>query len=756
MTSSSTSSAYETIGRPVGRAEGPAKVTGQAVFPADVNLPGILVGKCLRSPFPYAKIVGIDPDSVAAARQVPGVHAVLTAGDIPPHLVGRMLRDMPILARDVVRFAGQKVVAVAAEDDDIAEEALNLIQIEYEEMEPILDPSDSMKPGVPVLHPDFAGYAGIPDGAQEHPNIAGHASWKQGDVEQGFAEADRIFEHTFRTNHQHQAYIEPHASVVFLDNSGRVQAWVNSKMPFQVRQQLSEGIDMPTGQIRVNPTTIGGDFGGKGGFMDSHLGFWLSKTTGRPIRMVMTYIEELMAGNPRHPAVMTFKTGVKKDGTITARQAHLVYDSGGYAAFKPQRGVTYGSRCLGPYKIPHGQIDSYVVYTNQVPCGSMRAPGDPQSIFAGEVQMDLIARELGLDPLEFRKKNLVQDGDASPLGQRWKNIMGLRTLDAAVKEADYEKAKPQTAGKLTGRGMAICERHVGAGSSTAKVSIDDHGTVTLYTALPDTGSGFYTVLRQILGQELGVAYDEIKLEHWSTDDVAFETGVGGSRVTHVAGQAVYRAAQELRRQMVTMAADLFGWPEDETGFSQGQVTAPGQAPISLGSLVSRAGGLLEAEHTYDSERDEEITVFCVQIAEVDVDVETGQVQLTKFTSAHDVGTILNPLGHQGQIDGAVMQGIGYALTEDLRYDEGHVTTLSMGEYKIPTMPDMPELRTVLVESESGGPTPYGGKAIGEQGISSVAPAIVNAILDATGVSMMEIPVSSEKLFRAMEAQRTGS
>ena len=751
-------SSYETIGRPVGRAEGPAKVTGQAIYPADVNLPGILVGKCLRSPFPYARIVSIDPDSVAAARRLPGVHAVLTADDIPPHLVGRMLRDLPILAREVVRFAGQKVVAVAAEDDDIAEEALNLIEIEYEELDPILDPLDAIKPGATVLHPEFSGYVGIPDYPQEHPNMAGHGSWKRGDVEQGFAEADLIFEHTFRTNHQHQAYIEPHASVVFLDNSGRVQAWVNSKMPFQVRQQLSEGIDMPTDRIRVNPTTIGGDFGGKGSFMDSHLGFWLSKTTGRPVRMVMTYIEELMAGNPRHPAAMTFKTGVKKDGTITARQAHLVYDSGGYAAFKPQRGVTYGARCLGPYKIPHGQIDSYVVYTNHVPCGSMRAPGDPQSIFAGEAQIDLIARELGMDPLELRKKNLVQDGDASPLGHQWKDIMGLKTMDAAVKESGYQDAKPRKPGKLTGRGMAICERHVGAGSSTAKVSIDSDGTVTLYTALPDTGSGFYTVLRQILGQELGVAYDEIKMVTWSTDDVAYETGVGGSRVTHVAGQAVYRATQELRKKLVTMAADLFGWPEDETGFSRGQVTAPGQTPVSLGSLVSRSGGpggFMEAEHTYDSERDEEITVFCVQIAEVDVDVETGQVHLTKFTSAHDVGTILNPIGHQGQVDGAVMQGIGYALTEELRYDEGHVTTLSMGDYKIPTMPDMPELRTVLVESQSGGPAPYGGKAIGEQGISSVAPAIINAILDATGVSMTEIPVSSERLFRAMEQKRRG-
>ena len=272
-------SSYETIGRPVGRAEGPAKVTGQAIFPADVNLPGTLVGKCLRSPFPYAKIVSINQDSVDAARRMSGVHAVLTGDDVPAHLVGRMLRDMPILARDVVRFAGQKVVAVAAEDDDIAEEALNLIQIEYEELDPILDPSEAMKPGSPVLHPEFSTYAGLPDDLPTEPNAAGHSQWLNGDVEKGFAEADLIFEHTFKTIHQHHAYIEPHASVVFLDNGGRVQTWVNSKMPFQVRQQLSEGIDMPTDQIRVNPTTIGGDFGGKGGFMDTHLGFWLSKTT---------------------------------------------------------------------------------------------------------------------------------------------------------------------------------------------------------------------------------------------------------------------------------------------------------------------------------------------------------------------------------------------------------------------------------------------------------------------------------------------
>ena len=392
-----------------------------------------------------------------------------------------------------------------------------------------------------------------------------------------------------------------------------------------------------------------------------------------------------------------------------------------------------------------------MVYTNQVPCGSMRAPGDPQSIFAAEAQIDLIARELSMDPVEFRKKNLVQDGDVSSMGDLWQNVMGMRTLEAAVETAGYETAKPKSPGKSIGRGMALCERHVGAGSSTVRVSINSDGIVTLFTALPDTGSGFYTVLRQILGQELGVAYDGINLENWSTDDVAFETGVGGSRVTHVAGQAVFRAAQKLKRQLVTMTADMFGWPEDGTTFSQGRLIAADQTSVSLGDLVSRSGGLMEADHTYDSERDEDITVFCVQIAEVEVDTETGHVHLTKFTSAHDVGAILNPLAHQSQIDGTVMQGIGYALTEDLKYDEGHVTTLSMGEYKIPTMPDMPELRTVLVESESGGPSPYGGKAIGEQGISSVAPAIINAILDATGVAINEIPVNSEKLLRALQS-----
>jgi CO/xanthine dehydrogenase Mo-binding subunit len=391
-----------------------------------------------------------------------------------------------------------------------------------------------------------------------------------------------------------------------------------------------------------------------------------------------------------------------------------------------------------------------------VPCGSMRAPGDPQSMFASEAQIDLIARELGMDPYDFRMKNLVEEGDESPLGHHWVNVMGKQTLKAAIEAADYRQPKAQIPGKKVGRGIAIYERHVGAGTSAAKVAVDPNGTVTLYTALRDTGTGFYTVLRQIVGQELGVPYTEVRLVPWTTDDIPFDTGVGGSRVTHVGGQATYGATLALRQKLAELAAQQYGWAPEAVIFKERQVLVPGQTPVSLVELVSRAGSSVEGQFTYEADRDEHLTAFCAQVAEVEVDEETGEVKLTTFTTAHDVGTILNPIAHQGQIEGGVMQGIGFALMEELKYDEGRVSTLSFGEYKIPNMQDIPELRTVLVQSDSGGPTPYGGKSIGEQPIGAVAPAIVNAVLDAVGVSIADLPVTSEKVRQALQARLTGA
>ena len=738
-----------TIGVEVGRADGPDKVTGRGQYPADLRLPGMLVGKCLRSPYPYARIVSID---AVEARSLPGVHAVLTGQDLPDILVGRYLRDIPVLARNVVRFAGQKVAAVAADSAEIAEEALGLIDVEYEELEPVLDPLEAMASDAPTLHPDFVTYRGRLEQPQEHPNVTAHAVWENGDVERALEESELVFEHRFRTAHQHQGYIEPHATVVRVTAEDRVEVWANSKMPFQLRAQIAGGIGVEQDRVRVNPILIGGDFGGKGGFMDTHVCYWLAKATGRPIRMTMSYTEELTAANPRHPAVMTFKTGVRRDGTITARHAHLVFDSGGYAAFKPAPGIMYGRRSLGPYRMEHGRIDAYMVYTNHVPCGSMRSPGDPQSVFASEAQIDLIARELGMDPYEFRLKNLVRDGDQGPLGQSWRNIMATRTLEAAAKESGYHDPRPVRRGRKVGRGMAICERAVPAGVSPAKLVLDGEGSLTFFTALRDTGTGFYTVLRQIVGQELQVPHESVSVETWSTDDAEFDSGVGGARVTNVGGHAALGVAKELRAELARLAARRYGGPPEAVRFADARAFVGESPPLELAELARGAGGRVEAEYTYEGEVDASITNFSSQVAEVEVDPETGQVKLVCFTTAHDVGAILNPIAHQGQIEGGVVQGIGAALLEALEYDDGRVANPSLGEYKLPTIRDIPELRTVLLRSETGGPAPYGGKPIGEQSISAVAPAIVNAILDAVRVSVKELPVTPEKVF---ELLRTG-
>ena len=321
--------------------------------------------------------------------RVPGVHTVITAQDLPDRRVGRLLRDIPVLARDRVLFVGEKVAAVAAEDAEAADEALALIDAEYEELPAVYGTLEAMQVNAPVLHPGLASYQGLPQPASDINNVFAHNSWSKGDLEQGFKEADLIFENTFTAQLMHQAYIEPHASVVDVAESGRVEGWVNNKGPFNLRQQVSAVWDVPQDQITFHPLSIGGDFGGKGSFMDVPLCYYLALYSGRPVKMVMNYIEELMAGNPRHPATITLKTGVKNDGKLWAHEARLVFNSGAYGAFKPRVTLGGADRSGGPYVIPNVAIDSYMVYTNNVPCGHMRAPAKPQTIFAVESHMDL-------------------------------------------------------------------------------------------------------------------------------------------------------------------------------------------------------------------------------------------------------------------------------------------------------------------------------------------------------------------------------
>ncbi len=738
---------FTTVGTPVKRGEGPDKVSGRTLYTADVSLPGALWGKALRSPLPHARIVSID---VSRAWQVPGVHAVITGQDIPPTLVGRLLRDCPVLARDRVRFVGEKVAAVAAEDSDAAEEALLLIDVEYEELPAVFDPVAAMEPSAPALHPEMAAYVGLPQPVSPINNVLAHNQWGKGDVAQGFRESDRVFEHTFSAHLMHQGYIEPHACMARVDDSGRVEMWVNNKAPFNLRSQLSAVWDMPEDRITIHPVSIGGDFGGKGSFMDAPLCYYLALNSGRPVKMVMDYLEELQAGNPRHPATITLKTGVKNDGRLWAREASVVFNSGAYGAFKPRVYLGGADHLGGAYRVPNVSIDSFMVYTNNIPCGHMRAPAKPQVHFAVESHMDMIAEDLGLDPLEFRLRNVIKTGDETPTGGSWEEVRAEETLRGAAQAAGWGRPRERA---NVGKGMAISDQPPGTGQSEARVAIDAEGKVEIQIALWDTGTGAHTMLRQVVAEELTVPVDDVRIFVLNTDAVAFDSGSGGSRVTYTAGQTALGAAKDLKAKLVQRAAGLYETEEDRITLADGsfQIRDTPERSVPLKDVASRAipdpEGTIVGEFTF-SATTSPVTSYCTQIAEVEVDTETGQVRVERIVTAHDVGTIINPLTHQGQIEGGVIQGLGYALMEELGAEEGRISTLTLGDYKMPTMPDVPKLETVLLESLSG-PAPFQSKGIGESSNVPIAGAIANAVYDAVGVRITSLPITSEKVLLAL-------
>jgi CO/xanthine dehydrogenase Mo-binding subunit len=735
---------YTTIGQPTPRVEGRAKVTGATQYTADVALPGTLWGRALRSPLPHARIVRIE---TSRAQQVPGVHVVLTGADVRGIRYGRRLFDVPVLAEDRVRFAGERVAAVAAEDRDTAEEALALIDVEYEELPTVFDPLAALEEDAPILHPEVNSYIGLPKPLDKPSNAFARDTWSKGNIDEGFTQADLIIENTFTVPRQHQAYLEPHSCLVWLDDQERLQVWASSKVPYQVKEQLSVALGLPKERIRLNPVAIGGDYGGKGSPMDIPLAYFLAVRTGRPVRMVMDYVEELTAGNPRHAAIIQLKTGVKRDGTIVAHQARVVFDSGAYGGFKPVPTVNLGgaAKAGGPYKIPHVHIEGMQVYTNTIPGGFMRAPGEPQAVFAIESHIDCIARQLGRDPLDFRLQNLIEAGAETPIGTRYQSIRAKETLEAAVAAAGYHTPKAPN----VGRGIAMGERPPAGGESHAAVTLNSDGSVLVHTSIFEPGTGTYTILRQIVAEELQVPIQSIQVQVWDTDGVPFDTGVGGSRVTRVAGQAAYQAARAACREVCMAAAELLAWPEEALTLRGADVIRQDTGDSHpWAALLQRRGEPVVGRGSVQDMHPSPVTSFTAQVAEVAVDPETGAVQLLRFTTAHDVGQILNPMDHQGQIEGAVMQGMGYALSEELVVDEGRVTSVSFGDYKIPNMQDIPALHTVILASESG-PGPYNAKGIGENPIGPVAPAIANAVADAVGVRIKDLPITAEKVYQAL-------
>ena len=751
--------AMQIIGKSTPRVDGVAKVTGQATYTADLPREGVLWGKTLHSPYPHARIVSID---TSAAEALPGVVAVLTGADIDSSLHGSNLRDMPPLAREKVRYIGERVAAVAAIDEDVAQQAVDLIEVEYEELPAVFDLLESMEPGAPVLHEQFNTYAGVTETPGPGPfggllplaqpgNRYQYKSEDRGDLEKGFAEADLIIENTYTTQRQHQGYLEPQSVMLDIDPAGRINVWASSKMPHSSKSGLAEVAQVDPEVVVVHHTYIGGDFGGKGNSILTPIAYYLAKKTGRPVRMLNEYLEELMAGNPRHSTLIRLKTGLKKDGTMTAHHIQFLVNCGAYAAFKPG-GIIFGpEQTAGPYNVANSRIEAAHVYTNTIPGGYMRGPGESQAVFALESHIDELAHAVGMDPVEFRLKNLVDEGEETAFGVVFDNVIGKQTVKAAAEASGWSAPKP----KNVGRGIAVGERPPGGGIGNASVGFQPDGSIVIGTPIFDQGSGTYTIIQQVVAEELDVSLDRIRIEVWNTDAVRFDSGVAGSWAARVNTGAVHDAVEAARKELLEFVAARLEWPLESLVLMGDEVRSGtlGES-VRWPDLLQEHGEPIEGKVTHMTGFGglSHVTSFCAQVAEVEVDPETGEIKLLNLTTAHDVGRVLNPVGHQGQINGGIIAGLGYALMEELLVEDGRVTNLTLGDYKLPSIADLPPLKTVLVQArgDNSGVGPYNIKAIGEVPTTPVAPAIANAIYDAVGARIRSLPLTAQKVYAALQ------
>ncbi|MBI4494285.1 MAG: xanthine dehydrogenase family protein molybdopterin-binding subunit [Chloroflexi bacterium] len=718
------------------------KVTGAATYAADLARPGMLWAKALRSPLPHARLMAID---VRRARALPGVHAVLSGADLPEVLMGRSTRDMPVLARDKVRFIGEKVAAVAADDLETAEQALELIEVEYEPLAAVFDPLEAMQPGAPLLHDPAAVRARATPRqvVADYPNSVSNPTWGASveEMERAFAQADHVFEHTFRFPPQHQGYLEPHACLVELDARGVAHIWASNKAPFLLLNYLNWGLGLTRDQVQVHLLPVGGCFGGKGSFMDIPLAYFLARASGRPVKMAMTYAEELMAANPRHAAVVTVKSGFSADGRLLARSTRAVYASGAYAAFKPAPDAALPGIRLGgvaAYPTPLSRVEGHMVYTNTVPGGHMRAPGEAQPVHAIECHMDLCARAMGKDPLELRLLNAPTVPRETPSGAPGSPPRAREVLQAAARAIGWGQPKPEG----VGRGIALVEVGNSPGLYAAELVVERGGQVVLHTPIVEQGAGMLTVFRQLLAEAWGLPLDRVRVEQ-TTQGFEYDRGVGGSRVTRLVGRMIELLSQRLQARLAGLLAAELGQAAEAVAVEPGGF----RAPDGRFHTVAEAAALAEADLAellrFEPGRFDVVEVYAAQAAEVAVDRETGRVQVKRVVTAHEVGRIVHPVLHQGQIDGGLIQGLGYALTEGLVFEDGRVANLNLHEYKLPCAADLPPLETILLPQDlSLGITPIGeGPNIG------MSACLANAVVDALGPRPLDLPLSPDVVRR---------
>ncbi len=743
---------YKVIGtRPV-RPDGIDKVTGRAEFGADIGLTGMLYGRVKRSPHAHALITSID---YSKALELEGVKAVITNADFAA--IGDEVADLGesvstmdavldnVLASSKALYRGHAVAAVCATDPHIAEDALELIEVEYELLPPVLNVHDAMADAAPLLHEEMrttemlARFVPGPESGDQPTNIASHLRLELGDPEQGFAEADIIIEREFETAAYHQGYIEAQNGTALWNQDDQLTVWVSTQGAFTVRAQLSELLRLPLSSVKVVPTEIGGGFGGKMPLYMEPLAALLSKRTGRAVKMAINREEVFIGTGPTSATYTRARIGAKQDGTLVAAEAFLAFEAGAYAGSP----VGAGASCMfASFDIPNVRADAYDVVTNKPKSAAYRAPGSPAATFAVESLLDELAERLEMDPMELRLKNAAHEGTRRADGAEFGRIGAEEVMQAAVDSPHY---RSELSGENRGRGVSTGFWFNAGMESAASANMNADGTINLVLGSVDIG-GQRAALAMQFAESMGIQYETVKPQVVDTDSVGFNGVTGGSRTTFATGWAVHELALDLRRQLEQRAADIWEVDRDQVSYEDSAIRGPDGKQSTLPELCAqlpRSGGMIQG--SVDVAPTTAGPAFACHVVDVEVDRETGKVEILRYTAVQDVGKAIHPAYVEGQLQGGAAQGVGMALTEEYVFDdEGRMLNPSLLDYRMPTTLDLPDIETILVEVPNPG-HPYGVRGVGEVPIVPPLAAVANAIYDATGIRVRALPASPTML-----------
>lgn len=760
------------IGRSVVREDAVEIVTGKAVFLDDLRRPDMAYGVVLRSPHAHARIVRID---ATRALEMPGVLAFVSGEGLPDAYYGVDLKDQQVFARGKVRYVGEPVAALAAETRAQAEAALELVEVEYETLPAVLDAREALRPGAPIVHERLSEYE-LGFDTERYGNVCTAASVDYGDLDEGFRKADLVVEGEFVSRHQQHAPLEVHGAVAEWDSRGRATVWSTTQKPFAIRRYLGQSLRMEFSKIKVVATRVGGGFGSKLELHAEPFALLLARASGRPVKVVYSREDDLSSVVARHATWFRIRTGVRRDGLITAREMEFVFDTGAYSGNGPTTLTLAVQVSTGLYRVPAQKVRGHCVYTNKMNCGSFRGPSAPQTTFAVESHTDDIARKLGMDPLDFRLKNLLREGELTGFGQRLRGVDYAAVARAAAEKAGWKEFRAARArvGSGPGIGMACVYWLTGGWSTSAQVRIAEDGTVLLSTGAVDMGTGYlFTSVRQMTAEALGIRAEDVVVIQGDTDTASYDHGIGGSRGSVAIGTAALRAAEAARERLLDSAARMLGVPRDGLETKGGTVRVRGDAgrSLSFGDISyaehMRGGGPVIGTYSYLPAMEEieggrtrglsfpafgGTTMGC-HVAVASLDEVTGAIEVHKIVAAHDVGKAINPGAAEGQIEGGVALGLGFGLLEEMKHDaEGRMLNSSFADYKLPHSTDVPEILPVLVEIPSPD-YPFGAKGLGEPTMAPTAAAVRNAVLDGAGLALAETPMTPERNYRALGKAR---